>query len=65
MNEGIKTKLLANFQSKAELARHLGVSRQQVNHWFNGDKPVSFPAAKLIAEALGIDWTEIRADRRK
>jgi len=64
MNEEIKKKILDHFGKKIEIARFLNVSRQQVNHWFNGNQLVDVKSALRLADALGIDWLDIREDMR-
>ena len=64
MNDEIKEKLLAHFGTKSKMARALGVSRQQVNHWYNDGKMPSMRCALKLAKAIGIDWMEIRVDLR-
>ena len=64
MKEEIKQKILDHFKKKTEIAKFLGVSRQQVNHWFNGGQPVDVKSALRLADAIGIDWMDIREDMR-
>jgi plasmid maintenance system antidote protein VapI len=39
----------------AELARRLGVHRQQVDKWINGKQRMSMESAKNVASILSID----------
>ena len=64
MNEEIKQKLLIHFKTKAEIARFLCVSRQQVNHWFNAGRLPSVRSSMKLAKELDINWTDIRYDLR-
>jgi DNA-binding XRE family transcriptional regulator len=41
--------------SQAELARRLGVNRQLVGKWINGDQNMSLESAKNVISIVGLD----------
>lgn len=54
-----KTALLAAGKTQCEIAESLELSRRWVGAAFNGEKSISEKAASRIADALGVDVTEI------
>jgi len=62
MNEEIKKQLLEKLNTKTGIANYFEVSKQTVNHWYNGGKYPSMKDAKKISRLLGIDFFEVRDD---
>lgn len=54
-----RTALLAVGKTQCELAESLELSRRWVGAAFNGEKSISEKTAHRIANALGVDVTEI------
>lgn len=62
MNEDIKKKLLELLKNKVGIANYFAVSKQTVNHWYNGGKLPSMKDCKKIANFLGVDFFTVRND---
>lgn len=65
----LKQRLKLAGKTQAHLARHLEVTRQRVNDWANGRRPIPFNTQKDIAEFIGCsiddlwEWVEVPRER--